>query len=67
MLSRFTRFLKRPTSIHIATNTVGNYINIGFTALFALILVRTMTPVEYGVLSVLLGISYVLANVLTLA
>jgi len=64
MLSRFTRFLKRPTSIHIATNTVGNYINIGFTALFALILVRTMTPVEYGVLSVLLGISYVLANVL---
>ncbi len=64
MLARFTRFLKRPTSINIATNTVGNYINIAFTAVFALILVRSMTPVEYGVLGVLLGISYVLANVL---
>ncbi len=63
MLKKFTMFIKHPTSIHILINTLGNYLNTAFTALFALILVRIMTPVEYGVLGVLLGISYVLANV----
>lgn len=63
MLKRFTIFLKRPTSVHILINTFGNYLNTAFTAIFALILVRAMTPVEYGVLGVLLGVSYVLANI----
>lgn len=63
MLKKFTTFIKHPTSIHVLINTLGNYLNTAFTALFALILVRIMTPVEYGVLGVLLGISYVLANV----
>ncbi len=45
-------------------NTLGNYLNVFFTALFALILVRILTPSQYGVLSVLLGVAYVLANIL---
>lgn len=63
MLKKFTIFLKRPTSIHILINTFGNYLNTAFTAVFALVLVRVMTPEQYGILGVLLGISYVLANV----
>ncbi|MBP6045084.1 MAG: oligosaccharide flippase family protein [Microgenomates group bacterium] len=63
MLKKFTIFLKHPTSIHIYINTLGNYLNTAFTAIFALVLVRAMTPAEYGVLGVLLGVSYVLANI----
>src|SRR3989338_5261468 len=64
MVKHFLRFLTEPTRKNIAINTVGNYLNVFFVALFALILVRIMTPAEYGVLSVLLGISYVLATIL---
>ncbi|MDO8609379.1 MAG: oligosaccharide flippase family protein [bacterium] len=64
MPRRILAFLKRPTSKDIIINTIGNYIGVVFTALFALILVRILNPAQYGVLSVLLGISYVLANVL---
>lgn len=49
---------------NVIVNTIGNYLNVFFTAFFALVLVRILTPSEYGVLSVLLGIAYVLANVL---
>jgi O-antigen/teichoic acid export membrane protein len=38
--------------------------NVFFTAFFAFLLVRVMQPSNYGVLSVLLGIAYVLANIL---
>ncbi len=64
MRQRVTDFLKRPISKDVIVNTIGNYLNVFFVALFALILVRIMTPSQYGVLSVLLGIAYVLANVL---
>lgn len=64
MISRLTSFIKKPTSRHIIINTLGNYLNVFFTALFALILVRILNPNQYGVLSVLLGIAYVLANIL---
>jgi len=64
MIVKLLDFIKRPTSKNILINTVGNYLNVFFTALFALILVRILSPSEYGVLSVLLGIAYVLANVL---
>lgn len=66
MKARILEFIKRPDSRHIAINTLGNYINTFFVALFALILVRIMNPEQYGVLSVLLGIAYVLANLLDL-
>lgn len=64
MIPRIIHFVKRPTSKNIIINTIGNYLNVFFTALFALILVRILTPSQYGVLSVLLGIAYVLANIL---
>ncbi|OGK26106.1 hypothetical protein A3D76_03780 [Candidatus Roizmanbacteria bacterium RIFCSPHIGHO2_02_FULL_37_9b] len=64
MFQRALHFIKRPTSKNIIINTLGNYLNVFFTALFALILVRLLTPSQYGVLSVLLGIAYVLANIL---
>lgn len=64
MLAQLLSFFKRPTSKHILINTVGNYLNVFFYAFFAWILVRILTPAEYGVLSVLLGIAYVLANIL---
>lgn len=64
MLDRLIAFVKRPTNINVAINTLGNYLGVFFTALFALILVRILEPSQYGVLSVLLGIAYVLANIL---
>ncbi len=64
MLLKLLNFAKRPTSRDIFINTTGTYINVFFTAFFALILVRILDPSHYGVLSVLLGIAYVLANIL---
>lgn len=64
MLEKFIILIKRPTNKDVIINTLGNYLNVFFTALFALILVRILNPAQYGVLSVLLGIAYVLANIL---
>lgn len=64
MIARLFSFIKKPTSLDVIINTFGNYINVFFTALFALIFVRILNPSEYGVLSVLFGIAYVLANIL---
>lgn len=64
MFERIFNFIKRPTSKYVIINTLGNYLSVFFTAFFALILVRVLDPSQYGVLSVLLGIAYVLANIL---
>ena len=64
MLKRILLFIKKPTSKDVIINTLGNYLNVFFIAFFALLLVRVLSPSEYGVLSVLLGIAYVLANIL---
>ncbi|OGK12421.1 hypothetical protein A3C98_00410 [Candidatus Roizmanbacteria bacterium RIFCSPHIGHO2_02_FULL_37_15] len=64
MIPRILLFIRRPTSKNVLINTLGNYLNVFFTAFFALILVRILTPSQYGILSVLLGIAYVLANIL---
>jgi len=64
MLEKLLGFIKKPTSRDIIINSLGNYLNVFFTAFFAFLLVRVLQPSEYGVLSVLLGISYVLANIL---
>lgn len=64
MITRIIHFIKRPTSIQIIVNTIGNYLNVTFTAFFAFLLVRILNPINYGVLSILLGIAYVLANIL---
>ncbi len=64
MLARIFSFIKRPTSRDVFINTLGTYLNIFFSALFVLILVRILSRSEYAVLGVLLGIAYVLANIL---
>jgi O-antigen/teichoic acid export membrane protein len=64
MLSVLKSFIKRPTSRDVLINTLGNYLNVFFYAFFAWVLVRMLNPSEYGVLSVLLGIAYVLSNIL---
>ncbi|MEK7495081.1 MAG: oligosaccharide flippase family protein [Patescibacteria group bacterium] len=64
MIQRLFNFIKKPTSKDIIINTVGNYLNVVFIAFFAFLLVRILAPSQYGVLSVLLGIAYVLANIL---
>ena len=53
-----------PTRRNVIINSIGNNLNVAFTALLFLILVRILDPAQYGVLSVLLGIAYVLANIL---
>ncbi|MFH0772902.1 MAG: oligosaccharide flippase family protein [bacterium] len=64
MISKFFSFLKRPTSTAVIINTVGNYLNVFFSAFFIYLLVRIISKTEYGVLSVLFGIMFVLANLL---
>jgi len=64
MIKRLLNFIKKPTSKDIVINTIGNYLNVVFIAFFAFLLVRILAPSQYGVLSVLLGIAYVLANIL---
>jgi len=64
MIQRLLNFIKKPTSKDVIINTIGNYLNVVFIAFFAFLLVRILVPSQYGVLSVLLGIAYVLANVL---
>lgn len=64
MIQRLLNFIKKPTSKNIIINTIGNYLNVVFIAFFAFLLVRIMHPSDYGVLSVLLGVAYVLANIL---
>lgn len=63
-MQRIQELLKKPTSVHIIINTVGNYINVFFTAVFTLVLVRILSPTEYGTFGVLTSISYVMANIL---
>jgi len=64
MIQRVIRFIKDPTSKNIIINTSGNYLNVAFTAFFALILFRSMTPIEYGIFSVLIGLAYIMSNIL---
>ncbi|GIW62526.1 MAG: hypothetical protein KatS3mg090_0352 [Patescibacteria group bacterium] len=64
--SLFKKLDQYPTLRHILINLTGSYANIFFTAFFALVVVRVLHPSEYGVFSLLFGISYVLANVFDL-
>jgi O-antigen/teichoic acid export membrane protein len=64
MFKRLLTFAKDPTSINILINSLGNYFNIGFVVIIFFIMVQKLTPVEYGVYSVLFGLSYLLAQIL---
>ena len=63
-MSRIKSFISRPTSRDIIINTLGNYLGVFFNVSFVYLLVRILSPDQYGVMSVLFGIAYVLANVL---
>ena len=63
-MRRLLHIARLPTTKEVVINTFGNYLNVFFTAFYALLLVRIMTPSQYGVLSVLFAITYLLANVL---
>lgn len=52
------------TGRQIIVNMVGTYLNIAFALFFVLLLTRTMGRVEYGVMTILLNVSYILANIL---
>ncbi len=52
------------TGRQIIINTIGTYLNIAFALFFVLLLTRTMGRVEYGTMTVLLNISYILANIM---
>lgn len=64
MISKLSSFLKKPTSTAVIINTIGNYLNVFFSAFFVYLLVRILNPAEYGVLSVLFGFTFVFANIL---
>lgn len=64
MIKNLHKLRRDKTSRQVVINTFGNYLNIAFTAFYSIILVRVLNPVDYGVLSVLLGITYVMANIL---
>ena len=63
MISKFSTFLKHPTSIAVIINTVGNYINVFFSLFIIYLLVRII-PSEIAVYNVLISITIVLANIL---
>ena len=66
MLKKITNFIRHPISIDVIINTTGTYVNVFFTAFFAFLLFRLLSPAQFGIYSVLLGISYVLSNILDL-
>ncbi|PIY71929.1 hypothetical protein COY87_03570 [Candidatus Roizmanbacteria bacterium CG_4_10_14_0_8_um_filter_33_9] len=64
MRDKLIHFLKRPTSKDVIINTLGNYLGVFFSAFFVYLLVRVLSPAEYGIFSVLFGVAYVLTPVL---
>lgn len=64
ILSFAEKTIQSKTGKNILINTIGNYMNIGFALFFVLLLTRILGRVEYGTMTVLLNISYVLANVM---
>lgn len=57
-------FLTHRTSRDVIVNTGGNYLGVLFAFLYTLLLARFLSVSDFGVLSVLLSFSYVLANIM---
>lgn len=56
--------LRIPMTRDIIINTLGNYLNVGFTIIYTLLLLRVFDRSEYGVFSVLVALASVSANIL---
>lgn len=63
-IKQIVTLLTSKTGRLVVINTVGTYLNISFSLFFVLLLTRTMARVEYGAMTVLLNVSYVLANIM---
>jgi O-antigen/teichoic acid export membrane protein len=64
MHTKLRQLLRKQTSRDVVVNILGTYSSVVFALVFVLVLTRLMGEEEYGVLSVLLGIIYVLANIM---
>ncbi|MFQ5452452.1 MAG: oligosaccharide flippase family protein [Candidatus Paceibacterota bacterium] len=63
-MHRLKNFLRLQTSKDVIINTSGNYLGVLFAFFYTLILARALSIEEFGTLTVLLAIAYVLANIL---
>ncbi len=62
---KFLRAIFRdPTRRDVIINTIGNNLNVVFSAVFVVLLTRVLSEQQYGVMTVLLSIAYVLSNIL---
>lgn len=59
------RILHLPNTRNVAINTAGSYIGFLFAGFYTVFLVRVFRPDEFGVLTILLTLSYLLANILS--
>lgn len=63
-MSLLKKFVADKTRRDVLVNTSGNYLGVFFAFAYTLLLTRILSVVDFGVLSVLLAISYVTANIL---
>lgn len=57
--------LKDTVTKNVIINTLGNYLGFFIGGLYTILLFRFFDPYQFGVLSILLALSYLLANVLS--
>lgn len=62
-MNHIKRLVHLPHSRNVFINTIGNYLGFAFAGFYTIFLVRSFSPVDFGILSVLLTLSYLLANI----
>lgn len=64
MIKLLQKIFRDQTRRHIIVNMIGNNLNAVFSAIFVILLTHILSREQYGVMSVLLSIAYVLSNIL---
>lgn len=64
-MERLRNIVRLPHSRNVFINTLGNYIGFAFAGFYIVFLVRVFKPEEFGVLTILMTVSYILANILS--
>ena len=62
---RLRNFFRLRSTKDVIINTGGNYLSFFFAGIYILLFVRVFPPEQFGILSVLLALSYLLANILS--
>src|SRR3990167_8478497 len=62
-MKRIHNVLKEQTTREVAVNTVGNYLNIIFSAIYVVVIARLFSPADNGVYIVLFTLVYVFTNI----